>query len=42
MNNPNKAKTPDFLKGATVDEKGLPLRMKIDCSASVEMSFLRV
>lgn len=30
MNNPNKAKaTPEFLKGSTVDEKGLPLRMKI-------------
>ncbi len=31
MNNPNKSKTtPEFLKGSTVDEKGLPLRMKIE------------
>src|SRR5262245_33256865 len=30
MNNPNKSKTtPEFLKGSTVDEKGLPLRLKI-------------
>ena len=30
MNNPNnKSKTPEYLKGPTVDEKGLPLRMKI-------------
>jgi hypothetical protein len=25
----NKANTPEHLKGSTVDEKGLPLRMKI-------------
>ena len=31
MNNPNKSKTtPEFLKGSNVDEKGLPLRMKIE------------
>jgi hypothetical protein len=31
MNNPNKSRTtPEFLKGSTVDEKGLPLRMKIE------------
>jgi hypothetical protein len=30
MNNPNKPKTPEFLKGATVDENGLPLRMKLE------------
>ena len=30
MNNPNnKSKTPEYLKGPTVDEKGLPLRMRI-------------
>ena len=29
MKNENKSETPEFLKGSTVDEKGLPLRMKI-------------
>ena len=29
MKNENKSDTPEFLKGSTVDEKGLPLRMKI-------------
>lgn len=39
MNNPNKAKTPDFLKGATVDEKGLPLRMKIDGERRIDQPY---
>jgi hypothetical protein len=29
MNNNEKNETPDYLKGSTVDENGLPLRMKI-------------
>lgn len=29
MKNENQSDTPEFLKGSTVDEKGLPLRMKI-------------
>ncbi len=30
MNKDKKTQTPEFLKGSTVDERGLPLRMKID------------
>ena len=30
MNNQKKSNTPEFLKGSTTDEKGLPLRMKIE------------
>lgn len=39
MNNPTKAKTPDFLKGSTVDEKGLPLRMKIDGERRIDQPY---
>jgi hypothetical protein len=30
MNNQKNSKTPEFLKGSTTDEKGLPLRMKLE------------
>lgn len=30
MKNNSKEETPEFLKGAFVDEKGLPLRMRLE------------
>ena len=42
MNNPNKSKTtPEFLKGSTVDEKGLPLRMKIEGERRLDQPYQR-
>jgi hypothetical protein len=42
MNNPNKSKTtPEFLKGSTVDKKGLPLRMKIEGERRLDQPYER-